>query len=92
MVLSSSSSLSIIENQTNRKNNKWLIKDFNYIYIYVNKILPEKKNQIFVSKQCMCLKIIHIELPEVKTIVAKMATVACSWRHNRVGSTGFNWW
>lgn len=43
MVSSSSSSLSIIENQKNRKNNKWLIKDFNYIYIYVNKILPEKK-------------------------------------------------
>lgn len=37
-----------------------------------------KKNQMFVSKHYMCLKIIHIELPEVKTIVAKMATVACS--------------
>lgn len=91
MVSSSSSSLSIIENQKNRKNNKWLIKDFDYIYIYVINS-PWKKNQIFVSKQYMCLKIIHIELPEVKTIVAKMATVACSWRHNRVGSTGFNWW
>lgn len=91
MVSSSSSSLSIIENKKIRKNNKWLIKDFDYIYIYVNKILPEK-NQMFVSKHYMCLKIIHIELPEVKTIVAKMATVACSWRHNRVGSTGFNWW
>lgn len=53
MVSSSSSSLSIIENKKIRKNNKWLIKDFVYIYIYVNKILPEKKSNV-------CKQALHV--------------------------------
>lgn len=40
----------------------------------------------------MCLKIIYIELFEVKIIVVKMVMVVCSWRYNCVGLMGFNWW
>lgn len=53
----------------------------------------------FHSYLIKCKQAVHLPenntcrfIPEVKTIVAQMATVACSWRQKGVGWTGFNWW